>query len=249
MSPRIERYLYSRRNIVGSLLGLCGLGLYFLGVTGGILWLPIVAGLYAIGVLVVPPEPGLDIRVGGVRDAAEVRAGLDRLLRSIRGRVADDLYAQVVGIRESILATLAQDSADGATDRDLFLIRQTALDYLPEALGAYLALPRRYAERRTVEGGRTPHDVLLEQLDMMAGKMAEVADDLARHDTDRLLAHGRFLREKFAVSSLEIGDSAGGSDGQAADSPPVATGARVSDAPADVQSGEVGETAERERVH
>lgn len=230
MGGRLERYLYSRRNIAGSVLGLAGLGLYALGITGGLLWLPIVAGLYAIGVLVVPAEPGLDVRLAGSRDAAEVRAGLDRLLRSIQGRLADDLYAQVAGIRESILATLVQENAvEGVTDRDVFLIRQTALDYLPEALGAYLALPRRYAERRAVEGSRTPHDVLLEQLEMMARKMAEVADDLARHDTDRLLAHGRFLREKFAASSLEIGVE--------------------EKAPAIQAPTSVNEDAERERVH
>jgi hypothetical protein len=208
---RLEPYLYSRRNIVGSLLALGGLGLFFAGITGGLLWLPIVVGLYAIGVLLVPAEQGLDLRIGAAQDAGEVRAGLQRLLDRIRGRVADDIYGKVVSIRDSILATLSGEgrTAD-ATDPNVYLIRQTALEYLPAALSAYLAVPRAFAERRALAGGRRPHDVLLEQLDLMDRKMHEVAEDIVRHDSDRLLANGRFLAERFAPSSLTIEGAAPG---------------------------------------
>ena len=183
MWRRLEPFLYSRRNIAGTLLGLGGLGLFFAGITGGALWLPIVAGLYAIGVLVVPTERGLDLRLDAGADAGQVRAGLNQLLGSIRGRVADDIFARVSAIRDSILLTLPDGhSTVDPTDPNLFLIRQTALAYLPQALSAYLAIPRLYAERRTVAGGRTPHDVLMDQLALMDSKMQEVADDVARHD-------------------------------------------------------------------
>ena len=86
----------------------------------------------------------------------------------------------------------------------MFLIRQTALEYLPRALNAYLALPRVYAERRTVANGRTPHDELLAQLQLLNSKMQDVADNIAKRDTDRLIANGRFLQERFAPSSLDV---------------------------------------------
>ena len=38
----------------------------------------------------------------------------------------------------------------------------------------------------------------------MDSRLAEVADDIARHDSDKLLANGRFIAEKFAVSSLRV---------------------------------------------
>lgn len=204
---RLEPFLYSRRNIAGSVLALGGLGLYFAGITGGVLGLPIVAALYAIGVLVVPGERGLDLRLSAAQDAGEVKAGLARLLDTIRNRVADDIYLRVASIRDSILATLpGPNAAVDAADPNVYLIRQTALEYLPSALAAYLALPRAFAERRAVAGGRTPHDVLVDQLDLMAAKMQEVAEDIVRHDSDRLLANGRFLAERFAPSSLRIRD-------------------------------------------
>ena len=145
------------------------------------------------------------LQLGAAQDASEVRDGLDRLVRSLRGKVADDLCAKVVSIQGSILATLETEGAAGdAADPNVYLIRQTALAYLPDAFSTYLRMPRLMAERRAIAGGRTPHDVLLDQLDLMDRRLADVADDIARHDSDKLLANGRFLAEKFGVSALQL---------------------------------------------
>jgi hypothetical protein len=202
---QLESFLYSRRNIVGSALAIGGLALHFVGLVGGVIWLPITAGLYLIGVLLVPGERGLALQLGAAEDASEIRDGLSRLLKALRGKVADDLYAKVVSIQGSILGTLETETAAGdAADPNVYLIRQTALAYLPDAFATYLRMPRIMAERRAIAGGRTPHDVLLDQLDLMDRRLADVADDMARHDSDKLLANGRFLAEKFGVSSLHL---------------------------------------------
>ena len=237
---RLEAFLYSRRNIVGSLLALAGLALHFVGLLAGLEWLPITAGLYLIGVLLVPGEQGLVLQLGAAEDASEVRDGLQRLVRSLRGKVADDLLAKVAKIQGSILATLETEGSVGdAADPNVYLIRQTALAYLPDAFTTYLRMPRLMAERRAIAGGRTPHDVLLDQLDLMDRRLASVADDIARHDSDRLLANGRFLAEKFGVSGLQI-DADVAAAAQAA--VPAATEATV--VPAVPEAA-----AERERVH
>ena len=202
---QLEAYLYSRRNIVGCLLALAGLALHFVGLLGGFLWLPITIGLYLIGVLLVPGEQGLMLQLGAAADSAQVRDGLDRLIRSLQGQVAADLIAKVVSIQASILRTLPAEGAEGDTaDPNVYLIRQTALAYLPDAFQTYLKLPRQVAEQRPIADGRTPHDVLLSQLELMDQRLVNVADDMARHDSDALLANGRFLADKFGVSSLRI---------------------------------------------
>lgn len=236
---RLESFLYSRRNIVGSLLALGGVALHLIGIVGGLAWLPITAGLYLIGVLLVPAEQGLALRLGAAQDASEVRDGLEHLVRAIRGKVADDLYAKVVAIQGSILGTLeTEGSAGDGADPNVYLIRQTALAYLPDALSTYMRMPRVMAERRAIAGGRTPHDVLLDQLDLMDRRLADVADDIARHDSDKLLANGRFLAEKFGVSSLEVDADA------TAAAVPVAI-----EAPAASEVGATEKVADRERVH
>ena len=54
------RYLYSRKNIVGSLLALGGLVLSFTGIIGAF-WPVSVAGLYLIGALVTPGNKKIDL--------------------------------------------------------------------------------------------------------------------------------------------------------------------------------------------
>ena len=241
---RFESFLYSRRNIVGSALAIAGLALHFVGLVGGVIWLPITVGLYLIGVLLVPGERGLSLQLGAAQDASEVRDGLDRLLKALRGRVAEDLYAKVVAIQGSILGTLEIEGSlgDGA-DPNVYLIRQTALAYLPEAFATYLRMPRVMAERRAIAGGRTPHDVLLDQLDLMDRRLADVADDMARHDSDKLLANGRFLAEKFGASSLNLdSDAAAGTAAV-----PVAIDTTAVEEAAKAHEAET--VVEREQVH
>jgi hypothetical protein len=223
MGRRIETFLYSRRNIVGCLLALGGLALHFIGLIPGLIWLPLMVGLYLIGVLLVPGEQSLNLRIDAAADASGVREALDALMKSIQGKVPDDIYAKVSSIRDSILVTLGNGNGGGAgasmvSDPNVYLIRQTAMSYLPEALNAYLALPKLYANR-SLGGRKSAHDTLLDQLNLMNQKMTEVAEAMVAHDTDRLEAHGRFLAEKFGGSSLDI--AGGVAAPAAAESPAV----------------------------
>jgi hypothetical protein len=247
---RFEAFLYSRRNIVGTLLALGGLALHFVGLLPGLEWLPITVGLYLIGTLLVPADRGLELKLGAAQDATEIRSGLGRLLRNLRGKVADDLIAKVGSIQASILATLETEGAAGdAADPNVYLIRQTALDYLPDAFSTYLRMPRVMAERRAIAGGRTPHDVLLDQLDLMERRLADVADDIARHDSDKLLANGRFLAEKFGVSSLQLDDEVALPTSTTSNAEVgVPTAAETTTAAEKARVPEAEQVAERERV-
>ena len=251
---RFQRFLFSRRSIVGSGLAVAGLALHFVGLLGGPLWLPIVIGLYLVGVLLVPAEHGLDLTLDAQADEAEIRRGLDRLVKSVDGKIATDLQVRVESIRSSILVTLEAEPDRVAGDPTIHLIRQTALDYLPSALNAYITLPRAYAERRPVAGGRTPHDVLLEQLDLMDTKMHEAADAIVAHDSEKLLANGRFLADRFQVSSLQLEGPGAGSTSPAGTGttvPPEAAVVSAAEAePASVRPAEAPATttSEREQV-
>ena len=47
---------------------------------------------------------------------------------------------------------------------------------------------------------------MLEQLGLLDTELKSVIEDLHRNDTQRLLAHGRFLNEKFGKSDLMLGN-------------------------------------------
>jgi hypothetical protein len=195
---RILGYLGSGKNIAGSGLALGGLGLHFAGVVGD-LWPAVVVALYAIGLLVVPSR-----RPQGVAanlDQGEIKKALDGAVRMSRGRLPSDIQAKIAEIRQQILDLLPSLSAFPAGSQDLYVIQRTATDYLPGTLRAYLALPEAYATTRVLEGGKTPQQLLREQVLLLDEKLDEITDAVHRHDTDRLLANGRFLEERFGKES------------------------------------------------
>jgi hypothetical protein len=130
-------------------------------------------------------------------DPNDVKLALDSQVRLITGKVPPEVMAKVLKIRQIILGILPRSGNLPPGSPQLFVIERTATDYLPTSLQAYLNLPRAYATRHPVQDGKTPKEVLLDQLALLETKINEVADGVHRNDSDRLLAHGRFLEERF----------------------------------------------------
>lgn len=88
--------------------------------------------------------------------------------------------------------------SEPADARAAFLLRQTLTDYLPDTVRAFLHLTP--AARAQLEAqGQPPETLLLEQLSLIEGGVAEAL----RHDhaaADQLLTQGRFLRERFGAA-------------------------------------------------
>jgi hypothetical protein len=200
---RIRRFLGSPGHVVGALLGIVGLVLLNLQLISGPIAVAVIAGLYAIGYFFAS-RPSVNQEIGALpaKDSDRIEAGLDQMLASLRRSVAPDIYATVLSIRDAIVYTL-DHTGDIQTDPDIYAVRQTALTYLPEALSKYVSLPRAYAERQVLENGKTSHDVLLEQLQLMEQKVHAVADSVIDRTSQRLISHGRFIEDRFGDSSLE----------------------------------------------
>lgn len=102
-----------------------------------------------------------------------------------------------------------------------YSVMATATDYLPEAIGGYLRLPRQWADTRPVDRGKTSLMILIDQLDLLGTTMDKVFDAVNRADAAALIAHGRFLQEKFGTGST----GGGLAIGPTASTPPPDTGA------------------------
>jgi hypothetical protein len=200
--PRnVVLFLYGTPNIVGSLLGLLGLGLLF----GGVIkqyWLFIVVGLYVAGLLLTPRSRAVELTVQSQLSAENVRDALEDLVRKIRPKVPKEILTKVERITLAILTLLPKMGDVNSGDPTIYTVRQTALAYLPEALQHYLSLPAAYANFHPVHDGKTAKTLLLEQLDLLATTMDQVVEDFHRQDTDKLLIHGRFLAERFRKTDL-----------------------------------------------
>jgi hypothetical protein len=198
---RLLRYLYSNKNLVGSAGGLAGLALYFTGLVGD-LWPVVVGGLYGVGALATPPTRTFDLHSG--LDPGNLNRAMAEQERRLRGRVPDDVLAAVGRVHGQVREVLERRHALPPGSHDAFVVERTALDYVPTALESYLNLPRGYANRVPVSNGRTPRQILLDQLALLESKLGEVIEAIAKGDTDRLLAHGRFLEDAFAASELDV---------------------------------------------
>jgi hypothetical protein len=218
---RVGAYLGSTKNIAGSVLAGGGLVLAFTGVLAFPLWLPVVGALYGIGALVAPRGRAKDLVSGGF-DADQVVESLANLQKEMRGRVPSDIEAKVSKITLAIQSVLPKTRRLSGGSQHLFVLQRTATDYLPTTVHSYLDLPRDYAETHQIEGtgGKTAHQLVSEQLDVLASQMNDVVDAANRGDVDALLSQGRFLDEKFGKQGLSIeGPSQSGAAQQPAAQP------------------------------
>lgn len=137
--------------------------------------------------LTLPPPP----------TAADVYTALDQTEELLTSAA---LPSVVVARGNRIIGTVRDTvpRLEKVSGSDLgYTVVATATDYLPEAIGSYQRLPRRYADTRPVDGAKTSLMVLVDQLDLLGLTMDRVFDAVYRQDAQELVAQGRFIAEKF----------------------------------------------------
>src|SRR2546423_4709270 len=167
----------------------------------------IAAPVYAVGHLAVLAFRRRDRNAAAATprdpDAATL-ASLDTLIRETHGKVPATVQARIDRVAATVRATLPRLDQLGSGSAQAHAVVRTATSYLPEAVAAYMRLPRDFADRRAVSGGNTSLSVLCDQLDLLGSKMDDLFDAACRADADALIAHGRFLAEKFGSGALAL---------------------------------------------
>ena len=143
------------------------------------------------------PPKALPAPVSGEFDVDAIRRSLSNQLQNLIGQVSPDVLGSFQEVHRRILDMLPRASRLPAGSEDLFILERTATDYLPTAFSSYVSLAQAGAADQRLANGRTPHEVLLEQLRLIETKLEEMAEAINRNDVDRLLAHGRFLEDRF----------------------------------------------------
>ncbi|GAB3621969.1 hypothetical protein GCM10027418_00510 [Mariniluteicoccus endophyticus] len=144
------------------------------------------------GAVTTPPVPTAD----------DILNALDRTEQMARdARLNPIVLARVGRVANLVRETIPRLRALGMGSSDSYAVMATATDYLPEALSNYLRLPRDWADSRPVENGKTSLMLLIDQLDLLGATMEKILDAVARQDANALIAHGRFLQERFGHAS------------------------------------------------
>ena len=154
-------------------------------------WVAKVTGRRApepVAVTVSPPAP----------TEADIMAALDRADAMVAGGVVPGpVQSRVKRITATVRQTMPRLRNLGLGSADAYAVMATATDYLPEAVSGYLRLPRDWADSRPIEAGKTSLMLLIDQLDLLGSTMDKIFDAVVRVDAAALVAHGRFLQEKF----------------------------------------------------
>jgi uncharacterized RDD family membrane protein YckC len=135
---------------------------------------------------------------------AQIQRALDGAYLMGQGRLPPEVHAKVADIRLKVMLLMPRIGSFPAGSEDVFRLQRIAVDYLPASMEAYLALPHGYATTCVLRGGKTALQVLSDQLDQLRWKMDEIGDAVRQRDTDRLLAHGRFLDESLGREANEL---------------------------------------------
>lgn len=204
---RVWLWLYSSANVWGSLAGLCGVGLFFAGVIGPF-WLAIVAGLYAIGAVAAPRPRRVEFALGSDYSLEDLQRHLDAMLAALKDDASESTLSALQSIRDHALTLLPQLRSEALTEDDRYTVRQTVARYLPDSIANYLRLPKLYRRYHVVRGGKTAEALLQDQLGLMDGQLAKIAERLYQAEAQAMVVQGRFLEDKFRKPDL-IGGSAG----------------------------------------
>ncbi len=180
-----------------------------------------------------PERPALP-RVPTSDDLLTALDGVDAMVA--RGAVPAPVASRVSRVSRTVRDTIPRLSNLGAGSPQAYNVMATATDYLPEAIDGYLRLPRQWADSRPVDRGKTSLMILVDQLDLLAATMDKVFDAVCGADAAALVAHGRFLTEKFGTAStggaLSLGpDVAIAPDLSERDRPPAQPGSDNSGEP------------------
>ncbi|CAL9475625.1 hypothetical protein SUDANB95_02912 [Actinosynnema sp. ALI-1.44] len=184
------RYLGSTKNLVGCVGGLVGVVLHVTGVVGS-WWPAVVAGLYAAGALLAPPEKVRLVPRDAATEAGELRTGLATLVRDVTARSSRmpdatvDTLRRICEVLDDMLAKPAR-----LTDPDLRhdLVRLARTD-LPLSVETYLNLPWWLSAQRAAG------EELVAQLDLLEGQAKRLAERFYATDVHRQTDHGRYLRD------------------------------------------------------
>jgi hypothetical protein len=112
-----------------------------------------------------------------------------------------DLQVKVEQIRRKVDVLLGYADRFPPFSHELYLVRQTADDYLPRTINAYLSMPSEGTDKPLAGQTRTAREELKAQLDLLDAKLDEIAGDLQRQDAERLLSNRRFLEDRFGDAS------------------------------------------------
>jgi hypothetical protein len=156
-----------------------------------------------------PAAPSDEAAEAGPTFAVEARrlsvklAALVEKANADGGRLPPGAVPTIRDIDDVLRPLLVYIQTRSASEEEMRHLTAIVEEYLPTALGDFMALPPQYAERPGVTG-TTPADDLVRQLQLLDEGANEVQDFVYTGDAAQLAIQARFLDAKFRRSDLDL---------------------------------------------
>jgi len=193
---RFTRFLLSNSNLAGCGAAAAVVALYLTGMIHNY-WFMLAALGYGAGYssMLRPAPKQLRNEASSTETLAWLRETALPKLPSESARV----LTSIIEVMEELMPRLKELEGQGMVQaQNRTMLKQTMSRFLPEVLEGYLKLPAVYARNTKVEGGKTPNQLLVEQLTLLHNHVLEIRDGVYSAEVNTLLTNGRFLQEKFS---------------------------------------------------
>lgn len=193
---------YTRLKIWAGITFAVTLVLYLVGLTKGWWGIAIVVGGTLVAALLAANKTPNRHMPQSDQNAREIKRALARTASLARRKTPHDIARLVQSIKTLIMDILPRIDHFDTSNQDIFNLKQTAVSYLPEVIENYVSIPRISADNDVIRDGKTATDIVVEQLKLLEKEMLSLQEDIDPNDVQRLLIHGRFLKDKFNDSDI-----------------------------------------------
>lgn len=196
----LQKWLYSRKNIVGCASATFAIILYLAGIIDIFAW-GIIAGFYVAGYLLAPKEKTTVFFHLSNESLADYKGFLQRLYKNSEEYLPMEAKQKLQSIcnNSNELLDFLDKSPEhiNSFNEQIFSIKKIFDQYLPNLINRYIKLPKRYAETIVLQNEKTTKDMLMEQLKILDEQIIKISYAMYENDTKALQIHGKVLEQKF----------------------------------------------------
>lgn len=199
-----KKFFYSNKNITGAAMASLALVLFLVGIIDAFVW-PIVVGFYVFGIMVGPKEKTTVFYHFDGENLDDYAGFLLRLAKNSEKSLPYDAQKVLVSIvmsAQELISFIQKDPKVVTFNEDFMNVKKIFDDYLPKLINQYVKLPQNYAENIKTKNGKTPKEMLIEQLKIMDNEVKNIAYAIYENDVQTIKIHGRILEQKFAKKNL-----------------------------------------------
>jgi hypothetical protein len=216
MTAMLWRFLNSPANWCGLAIAIAVVGARAMDLLGAYWWASVIVGylagfwlgksLFGTPQLVVTDLDALDAALVH-REKPEA---MEEALEAVRTIAKSNIGKYFSPEQATALTTLTKAIEDlhaewmrserNMSMENAFVAKRLAIEYLPDTVRRFLAIPPRFAATKMIAHNKTATQLFDESVSEMQKKVSQLQDDLAAQDAEAFANHAEFLNQKFGPS-------------------------------------------------